>query len=158
MKILVFSDSHGMISPMAAAVRLEQPELVLHLGDHDRDLTELKRSFPELDCRGVSGNCDPRSGREELRIDAEGVPLLLVHGHRQRVKQTLTPLYLKALEVGVRCVLFGHTHIPLLQREGDLTLLNPGSIGFGLPPTYGVLLAQSGSLECSLREARFPEA
>ena len=44
----------------------------------------------------------------------------------------------KARKVDI--VMFGHTHKPYLERRGDLTVLNPGSLSFprqeGRRPSY----------------------
>ncbi|MBQ4370288.1 MAG: metallophosphoesterase family protein, partial [Oscillospiraceae bacterium] len=61
MKIIVFSDSHRVISLMAEAVRREKPDLVLHLGDHASDAAELSAMFPAVRLAYVRGNCDHNS-------------------------------------------------------------------------------------------------
>ena len=42
MKVLVFSDSHGTITYMQQAIRSEEPDVVLHLGDVMRDARALQ--------------------------------------------------------------------------------------------------------------------
>ena len=37
MKLLVLSDSHKRMQYMYQAVEREKPDLIIHLGDHDRD-------------------------------------------------------------------------------------------------------------------------
>ena len=66
MKILVFSDSHGVKEPMLAAIEEQKPDMVLHLGDYVRDAEAIAAYFPSLDLRYVRGNCDAYS-----RSDAE---------------------------------------------------------------------------------------
>src|SRR5207237_3239281 len=43
----------------------------------------------------------------------------------------LTPATLPAAVAGVQAdfLLLGHTHLPLHERVGDLTVVNPGSVG-----------------------------
>lgn len=48
LKVIVFSDSHGDVNHMAAAVEQEEPDLVLHLGDYWEDARELSWIYPEL--------------------------------------------------------------------------------------------------------------
>lgn len=48
MKVIVFSDSHGDLNHMIAAVEQEEPDLVLHLGDYWEDARELSWMYPEL--------------------------------------------------------------------------------------------------------------
>lgn len=156
MNILVFSDSHGAVAPMRAAVDAVKPDLVLHLGDYDRDRRALAALCPGLDCRGVRGNCDGPGSPERLLLELGGKKLLLVHGHRQRVKEDLTALYLSAREAGADAALFGHTHIPCRETEGGILLLNPGSIGMGSPPSYALLTIQDGAITAQLRRLSSP--
>ena len=39
----------------------------------------------------------------------------------------------EAQDRGVQIAMFGHTHKPYLERRGDLTVLNPGSLSFPAP-------------------------
>lgn len=81
MKLLVFSDSHGNVANMEDAVRREEPDQVLHLGDVVRDADALRRRFPDLPMTRVRGNCDARSDvPEECLLERAGRRLLLMHG------------------------------------------------------------------------------
>lgn len=142
MNILLFSDSHGDVETMARITAAEQPDLVLHLGDHDRDLQALQQRFPDLRCLGVRGNCDAPGSPEQLLLEEEGVKLLLTHGHRQQVKLSLLRLLYLGLEAGVQLCLFGHTHQPHLEQREGLCLLNPGAAGSGC---YALLCLEAGS-------------
>ena len=140
MKILVCSDSHGNVDNMVRAVERSQPQLVIHLGDGWRDAEKLARLFPDLPVEQVPGNCDLRPGTPGERVLClEDRRILLCHGHAYGVKQSLLPLALAAEEQRVDAVLFGHTHRALYDRRGELTILNPGSIGDYVQPSYGVL-------------------
>ena len=87
MKLLVFSDSHGNVANMEDAVRREEPDQVLHLGDVVRDADALRRRFPDLPMTRVRGNCDARSDvPEECLLERAGRRLLLMHGHTRFVK------------------------------------------------------------------------
>jgi putative phosphoesterase len=150
MNILVLSDSHGDIDVMASLVRRVRPQEVLHLGDHFSDMVKLHLRFPEIPMQGVRGNCDAPGSPERLRLTMEGVTMLLVHGHRQGVKEDLERLYFTALEAEADLVLFGHTHRPLMEREGNVTFLNPGSIGRGYPPSYALLRLGEGPVSAEI--------
>ncbi|MEG0145820.1 MAG: metallophosphoesterase family protein, partial [Clostridia bacterium] len=52
----------------------------------------------------------------------------LTHGNTYRVKQGLLMLAYGAREVGADIVLYGHTHIPSVDRDGPLLLINPGAL------------------------------
>ena len=120
MNILLFSDSHGDVDAMAAVVEARRPRQVLHLGDHFSDMAKLHLRFPEIPMQGVRGNCDAPGSPESLRLTLGGTRILMVHGHRQGVKEDLERLYFTALEAGARLVLFGHTHRPLHEWEGQV--------------------------------------
>lgn len=76
-------------------------------------------------------------------VNLGGRRILLLHGHKQGVKNGLQRLYYHALESKADAVLFGHTHIPEMRREGELFMMNPGSPSFPrgghTQGTYGIL-------------------
>jgi len=151
MAILVFSDSHGDVNTMAELTGEQRPQQVIHLGDHYSDLEKLKRLFPDIPMLGVRGNCDAPGSPESLQTTIGGIRILILHGHRQRVKENMECLYYTALESRADLVLFGHTHCPLKEREGKVRFLNPGSIGKGHPPSYALLRIDCGSVQAEIR-------
>jgi hypothetical protein len=66
------------------------------------------------------------------------------------VKEDLERLYFTALESGAELVLFGHTHRALHEREGKVEFFNPGSIGRGWPPSYGLLRLGDGPMRAEI--------
>ena len=58
MRVAVFSDTHGVTSPMVQAVRNHMPDALVHLGDYERDAEVLLREFPDIPLYHVCGNCD----------------------------------------------------------------------------------------------------
>ncbi|MGM9661539.1 MAG: YfcE family phosphodiesterase [Oscillospiraceae bacterium] len=154
MRILILSDSHGDVESMKAAVARTQPQQILHLGDCWRDAEALQRAFPLLPLARVPGNCDAcdlsARGPSELTLTFQGHRVFLCHGHRYHVKSGLLALSYAAREAGAELCLFGHTHLPCLERLDGLTLLNPGSIG--APHSHGFAVAEidGGKLRCAL--------
>ncbi|MCI9121212.1 MAG: metallophosphoesterase [Oscillibacter sp.] len=143
MKILVFSDSHGNVNHMVQAAALENPRLIFHLGDGWRDAERLQSRFPDIPLEQVPGNCDFRSSEpSELLLNIEGFRILLCHGHKYGVKQSLIGAGLAAEELNLDLFLFGHTHKPLVDRRGKTWFLNPGSIGDRAAPSYGILILE----------------
>lgn len=140
MKILVLSDSHGELSNMVRAVEAEAPDQIFHLGDCWPDGQRLHSRFPEIPFEQVPGNCDFRSEEpaERLLFLADR-RVLLCHGHTFGVKQSLLTAGYAAEDQVLDVFLFGHTHQPLVDWRGKTLFLNPGSIGAGHRPTYGVL-------------------
>ena len=152
MKLLVFSDSHGCMDHMIHAVEQEQPDGILHLGDHFRDGESLARLFPHIPLEQVPGNCDflPCEPLEKT-LSFEGISLLICHGHTLRVKESYQIARYTGLERGVNAVLFGHTHVPYLNDSPELILLNPGSIG-RYRPSYAVMELKNGNCSCQLKK------
>ena len=154
MKICVFSDSHGYAGNMIEAVRREKPELCFFLGDGESDLTELHARFPSLPVNAVRGNCDLRSA-QPLLLNAVvgGVRIYAVHGHQNEVKydDSLRELCYAALRANADVVLFGHTHLPFLDRHLGMEILNPGPIGRFKNPSYGLLLIEDGQASAQIR-------
>ena len=151
MLIAVFSDSHGSVDPMIHVIREEQPDLVLHLGDHAWDAEALQREFPALDIRFVRGNCDWGSDAEEVLTPvADGVKIFMTHGHRYGVKYSLHSLANAAHFSGAALCLFGHTHESEYKAMGDVTLFNPGAAGPG--GSCGLITVKGTEFKCRLRE------
>ena len=104
---------------------LERADLVLHAGDLLKTsvLDALSRHAP---VRAVKGNVDgPEVDLPEtLEFEVGGVSIAMIHdsgaktGRRGRMKRRFP---------GARVVVFGHSHIPWLEDDGELMLLNPGS-------------------------------
>ena len=150
-KILVVSDSHGDKDAILKAVTHESPDLILHLGDHDRDSTAVEEKFPEIPLRSVRGNCDRSSGGPDTdEFTLGGKRFFLTHGHIYRVKTGLSSIIAAAACRDVAVLLFGHTHIPYHQTKEGLSVINPGSIGMG-GKTYAVLELKNGVTECDIK-------
>lgn len=132
MKVLVISDTHthggSRALPEGAWPYIETADHILHAGDvvEPRLLDELK-SFAPVDV--VMGNCDGWDVREwgatETKVvTVGGVEIGMIHdsgpttGRRQRMRKRFPT---------ARVVVFGHSHMPMKEDDGDLLLLNPGS-------------------------------
>ena len=100
---------------------------------------------------GVRGNMDPVTPgfphKRVLKID--GVRIGLIHGWgppaglAERVRAAFA-------DTSLDCLVFGHSHVPLCQREGALLLFNPGSATDrrGQPSTsVGMLEVENGAVQ-----------
>lgn len=126
MKIVVLSDTHGD-GDIIPTVIAQHPDAdyYFHCGD-----SELSYDDPRIkDCKRVRGNCDHdvQYPVEEI-VTLEDKTIFMTHGHLFNVKSTLTPLYMRAREVGAQIVLFGHSHVLGAELEGDMLFVNPGSL------------------------------
>ena len=152
MKVLVFSDSHGKTQPMLDVVSDENPQLILHLGDHSRDSVKLLEAFPRIPLRVVRGNCDGMAA--ELDTDEfviHNKRFFMTHGHLHGVKLGLGPVINTAMLHRADVLLYGHTHIPHQENVEGLLVVNPGSIGMG-KKTYAVLEIEHDAVDCKIAE------
>ena len=143
LKVLVFSDSHGVLDYMIAAVEREQPDHILHLGDYWQDARELRSIYPEIPLDGVPGNCDWAADAPLERVlTLAGCRIAFCHGHTRRVKVSYRELIDFGETVKADVVLCGHTHRPHYEQRGPLHVLNPGSVGRGAPTCALLRLAE----------------
>lgn len=138
---------------MLEVAAAERPDEILHLGDCLPDVQCLQFAFPGLPIEVVPGNCDGWTDRESFRLlEREGVRLLLGHGHQWQVKLGVMKALTAAQCAQADVLLFGHTHQALCQKEGNLWVLNPGTIGgIGAFPSYGVVTAEGGTAICQVK-------
>ena len=147
MKIAVFSDTHGVTDPMLDAVLRSRPDMIFHLGDHDRDTSVLLSRFPEIPLYNVAGNCDYSPlAPNVLTVSLGPVRAFLTHGHLYNVKYDpmLDELRQAGLYAEADVLLFGHTHHAYRDRSLGMELLNPGTIGRVAHPRYGLLFVENG--------------
>ena len=150
---LVIADTHvprrARALPEALIPYLERADLILHAGDlmDPGLLDELDEYAP---VKAVRGNLDPPGLPETLEFDFGGVRTAMIHdsgrkrGRRTRMRRRFP---------GARVVIFGHSHIPLLEDEDGLMLLNPGSpTDRRRQPrhTFALLRAQRGEVRAEI--------
>ena len=144
MKIAVISDSHNIKS----AINLVKPyisdaDIVMHLGDGSPNVEEITEGF-HGEVYAVKGNCDLAVEYPNERIvEVLDKKILMCHGHMYNVKMDLNNIFYRAKELGVDIVLFGHTHIGLIEKKEGLLLMNPGSMALGA----GGILRSIGYIE-----------
>lgn len=131
MRILVMSDSHSTMRYMRLAMRVIQPEAVIHLGDHYDNAETLSEEYRHVRFHMLRGNCDryrcPPDTPQFFCYDIGGVRFYMTHGHLHSVKSGLYRLLADAREMGAQAALYGHTHIADCHREDDLWIINPGA-------------------------------
>ena len=148
-RILVLSDSHSGNSFMRWCVDTVKPNAIIHLGDYYDDGQDLHEEYPMIPFYQVPGNCDcyrvpPHVG--EILIDRVcGVDLYMTHGHKHRVKSTMSQLMAAARVAKVQAVLYGHTHIEDCRREDGMWVLNPGSSG-SWGGSAGIIFVEDGKI------------
>lgn len=135
---------------MENVIRSVQPDMLLHLGDHFSDLARLRERIALPETVGVRGNCDAPGPPERRLLEIAGKRLLMTHGHLYGVKSGLNRLWFAGREAEADLVLFGHTHSAVIDDENGITLMNPGSIGQGFPPSYGLITITEESLKTEI--------
>lgn len=152
MNLVVISDTHGNYpAALRAAESVAAADAVIHLGDFCDDALPLQAALSCSVIR-VPGNGDHGSTLpRELLLRFAGVPFLICHGDAYGVKGGLTRLAEQAGRLGAQVVLFGHTHLPLVEtREGRL-FVNPGSLQKGTSsPTFALVTLAGGTATARL--------
>lgn len=115
----LISDTHGRLDPRVARA-FDGVECIVHAGDIGADhvLYELEQIAPVT---AVLGNCDYEIPGFDLglwaRVDVGGVGIGVLHIRRELPK----------VPEGVGVVVFGHSHMPLVEEVDGVLWVNPGS-------------------------------
>ncbi|MGL4307575.1 YfcE family phosphodiesterase [Cetobacterium sp. SF1] len=138
MKILVISDSHGRSEYILEAIEKEKPDMVISCGDYSEDAQDMAYGFPEIPFQIVRGNCDyyDIDHRDEILLEISSIKFYITHGHLQNAKGTYSKLETAGEKAGAKVVLFGHTHIPYLEKKKKVILFNPGAL---MNKEYGII-------------------
>ena len=144
MKILIVSDTHRRDGNLREIIEKQSPfDMLIHLGDTEGSEVNFKEWVNNDNCvvHVVRGNNDFFSQTDrEKEISIGKYRAFLTHGHMYGVSFELETIKDEARARKVDIVMFGHTHKPYLERRGDLTVLNPGSLSFprqeGRRPSY----------------------
>lgn len=155
MKIGVVSDSHGDRLAIERVVAAAGPvDLWLHAGDCSQDASAFAGNSTVV---AVAGNCDGRvKAKPDEFIALAGRKIWLTHGHRYQVKQNHEEIIWWARRYGVDIAVFGHTHVPLVEKTDGLLLVNPGSIAQPRRayPTYAVIEISADDMIAEIRELK----
>ena len=161
MKVLVVSDSHGRNDLLRQAIGQEAPiDLLIHAGDVEGDLKKILGEETEYKIKVVAGNMD-RSAEvnASLAFDVGAHRVFLTHGHHYGVHYTASALVDMAKKCKADVAIFGHTHMPVREKEDGVLLLNPGSIAKprqGPDKTYIVIQVDDKTGEWDLKFKKLP--
>lgn len=133
MKIVVISDTHmpkkAKQLPERLLIDLEDCDYIIHAGDWQTEelYNELKQYGPVI---GVTGNVDDPELKSLLKtkeiLRAGDFLIGIVHGHGTR--KTTEKRALESFEdEEVDCIVYGHSHIPVLKEIDGVIVFNPGS-------------------------------
>lgn len=143
MRVVVVGDTHGNIDRIKQEIKLlPKIDLLIHTGDFYHDGIALGQQL-KLDHHVVLGNCDRGSvGHKNKTLNLYGHKVFITHGHLQNVKYTMNNLYFRAVQEKMALVIFGHTHVPYLEKTDGIWFMNPGSTSHpraGARCSYGML-------------------
>jgi hypothetical protein len=146
-RIVVVADTHSRPHPdIAGQLASLEPDAILHAGDVG-DLSVLDDLAGVAPVFAVRGNIDigARQLPDVLTLDLDSggkaLRVLLIHiavyGPKLRAEVARLARAEKA-----SLVVCGHSHVPFIGQDADLTVFNPGSIGprrFSLPIVFGTI-------------------
>lgn len=149
MKVLIVSDTHGWLGNLETVLEKVKPvDYIVHCGDveRDEDYISVVAGCP---VHIVAGNNDWGSALDREIVTMMGkYRVMITHGHHYSVNYGMDGLIKGAQARQADIVMYGHTHIPALERVGDTVFLNPGSLTlprqYGRVPTYAMMNIDDG--------------
>ena len=149
MKIAIVSDTHidSMRKfPEWIIKHLEHVDLIIHSGDIENPevIEYLKDLAPVY---AVRGNCDQRSPDLPISrsINIESIEITFAHKASDARR---------AIQPNTKVMVYGHTHLALINQEENLLVINPGSPTLprgGLKPSIALLEVKNGNLKAELK-------
>lgn len=143
----VISDTHSLLRPEALDA-LRGVDHILHAGDVGdiRILESLRQIAPVT---AIRGNIDQHGPCAQLpateAIELSGCLIYMLH--------SIADLDLNPHAAGIRAVIYGHSHKPLIEERKGVLYLNPGSAGprrFSLPVTVAHLHIEAATLRAEI--------
>lgn len=144
MKILIVSDTHRRNDNYIKVLERVAPvDMVIHCGDIEGSEYLIAQSAG-CPVQMVVGNNDFFSDLpREKEFMVGKYKVWLTHGHNYLVSMGNANIKREARMRGVDIVMYGHTHKPMVDREGNLTAVNPGSLTYprqeGRKPSFVIM-------------------
>lgn len=150
--IIVISDTHGSIPDNEILWEaFDNADCIFHLGDGKNEIAKLIEIYKDK-LYFVYGNCDAISSPLEQVVEIESVKFFFTHGHNYKVKSSDMYLQLRGEELGADCCLYGHAHVPSINKVDDIWLINPGSLKYS--KTYCYMSVINGKVLAKIVELR----
>lgn len=144
MRVLIVSDTHRKNDNYLEVVRKEGPfQMVIHCGDVEgSEYTIYEAAGCPVEM--VMGNNDFFSNLpREKEFTLGKYKIWLTHGHNYYVYMDNQVLKTEAKARGVDIVMYGHTHKPVVDYDGEIIAVNPGSLTYprqeGRKPSYIIM-------------------
>ncbi len=149
MLVGVISDTHGLLRPEAIAA-LQSADLILHAGDIGKPevLEELRAIAPVISVRGNNDQGEWAAAIPEREtVTIEGISVHILH--------IIKELDVDLKAAGIRAVISGHSHKPLIEAREGVLFINPGSAGprrFKLPVAVAHLHIADSNVQAKIVE------
>ena len=170
----LLSDTHIPIDAKVLPAQIKEifrnVDLILHAGDIYiiSVLDELERIAPVLAAQGDDDDYDitkDRRVKEKHTLTIDGVSISLTHGEPGLGPWSVFPNSKETLEEAsyyynnvTNILVFGHSHMPKVEKRGQFLLVNPGSPTFPYylhrPGTVVLLTVNSGEAEVRMVQLR----
>lgn len=148
MRVLIVSDTHRHGNNFYDILEKQSSlDMVIHCGDVEGQELEFREVvFNLFQCAFlvVAGNNDFFSDlRHEVDVMIGGYRTWVTHGHNFYVSMGNEFIKQEAQARGFDIVMYGHTHRPLIEHSGGITIINPGSLSYprqeGRRPSYVIM-------------------
>ena len=149
MRVGLVSDTHGLLRPEVLEF-LRGSDHIVHGGDVcEPGVLEALRALAPV--TAVRGNNDRGAWAERLNetefVQAGAISIYAIHD--------LAGLDIEPRAAGVRVVISGHSHRPLVEERDGVLYVNPGSAGprrFRLPISLGELIVDGDAVSARITE------
>jgi len=147
LRVGLIADTHGLLRPEATAF-LAGSDHIVHAGDvGDPSILDTLEAIAPV--TAIRGNVDMDAWAARLReaemIRFGAIAVYVVHD--------LAALAIDPRALGIRVVVSGHSHKPLVVERHGVLYVNPGSAGprrFSLPVSVGFLEIKAGKISATL--------
>lgn len=143
----IISDTHGLLRPEALSA-LGRVDRIIHAGDiGDEDILAQLRAIAPVHV--VRGNVDYEPYTRSIPV----TEVLEVAGASIYVIHNIDDLDLDPAGAGFAAVIYGHSHRPVIEEQGGVLFINPGSAGprrFTLPISLARITVTDGRIDAEL--------
>lgn len=131
MRVLIVSDTHRRNDNFFTVLdRVGPVDMVVHCGDAEGGEYAISKAAG-CPVQIVLGNNDFFSDLpRESEFQIGKYKVWLVHGHNYLVSMGNETLKQEAACKGVDIVMYGHTHMPVIDMEDSVIAINPGSLTY----------------------------
>ena len=146
-RVGLISDTHGLLRPEALSA-LGGCDRIIHAGDvGEEDILAQLRAIAPVHI--VRGNVDTepwtRAWPRTEVVEVAGASVYVIHD--------LDRLDLDPAASGFAAVIYGHSHQPVIEEQGGVLYINPGSAGprrFTLPISLARMTVEDGRVTAEL--------